>query len=305
MSRPKRISNDTTQVIRLDQGTRARLTGRKELGTLTLLTGANPGAVYTLDKARTIIGRSPDAEIRITDEGLSRRHACVIDERGCFFVEDTGSTNGTYLNGERISQRRTLNDGDRIQVGGATVLRFDLQDALEQNAAKQVYESTLRDPLTGVQNRRSLDQRLRGEFAFAVRHGSPLAVMVIDIDHFKRINDTEGHQAGDAVLRSLATMLQQTVRTEDMLARYGGEEFLVVARGIDREGVAVLAERLRRSIEKLSIAWAGTRLSVTVSIGVSCMAPDHAVPGPETLVAQADAALYRAKNAGRNRVELA
>lgn len=100
-------------------------------------------------------------------------------------------------------------------------------------------------------------------------------------------------------------MLQQTVRTEDMLARYGGEEFLVVARGIDREGVAVLAERLRRSIEKLSIAWAGTRLSVTVSIGVSCMAPDHAVPGPETLVAQADAALYRAKNAGRNRVELA
>jgi len=296
-------SSETTKVIQMNPALKEFITGEVQ-GIVTVLTGPNPGAVFTLNAPVLIIGRSRDAEIHITDAGLSRRHAKILRRPDGFFIEDLGSTNGTFYNGVRLDVPRKLEDGSRIQIGQNTVLRFSLQDKIEQEASKQMYEMTVRDPLTRLHNRRYLDERLQGEFSFAVRHGTALTVLIIDIDHFKQINDTLGHQAGDAVLRALAGGLQRMVRAEDVLARYGGEEFVLVARGIDDGSSAVFAERIRRSVESMSIPWEDDRIKITISIGLVHMG-ERKYSGPDALIAAADGALYKAKNAGRNRVEIA
>jgi two-component system cell cycle response regulator len=293
--------DETTQIIQVQQG---RAQAGPMQATLTVLTGTNPGAVYRLESPTVVIGRSADAGIPVNDRGLSRRHAQVLRLPDGFYLEDLGSTNGTFYDGERIASARKLESGCRIQIGENTVLRFSLQDELEQEAAQQMYEMTVRDPLTRLYNRRYLDERLQTEFAFAARHKTSLSVMVIDVDHFKRVNDTAGHQAGDAVLRALASALQRMVRTEDLLARYGGEEFVVAARGIDERSAGIFAERIRRNVEQLEIPWADSRLKITISIGLAHMG-EQRYPAPDALVAAADGALYQAKKRGRNRVEKA
>lgn len=298
-----RDENDTTQVIQVDERLFERAETKQKQGTLTMLTGPRPGVVFTLEQATCVIGRAETAEIQVTDSGLSRRHAQVFREAGTFYVEDLDSTNGTYLNGMLLEAPHALRDGDRIQVGQETVLRFAIQDALEQEAAKRVYEASVRDPLTRLHNRRYLDERLSGEFAYAARHGTRLAVLLLDVDHFKQLNDTKGHPAGDAVLRHLAAGLQSMVRAEDLVARYGGEEFLIVARGIDADGAKLFAERIRRAIASLSIPWEEGSIQITASIGVAWMGSDRAFDTPTALVAAADGALYKAKRAGRNRIE--
>jgi len=297
------IQDETTQIIQVQQERPDPSSGAVQ-ATLTILTGTNPGAVYKLEAPSLVIGRSADAGIPLNDRGLSRRHAQVMRLPDGFYVEDLGSTNGTFFNGERLTSPRKLENGCRIQIGETTVLRFSLQDELEQEAAQQMYEMTVRDPLTRLHNRRYLDERLQTEFAFAARHRTSLSVLVIDVDHFKRVNDTVGHQAGDAVLRGLAAALQRMVRTEDLLARYGGEEFVVAARGIDERSAGIFAERIRRNVEQLEIPWADSRLKITVSVGLAHMG-ERRYPAPDALVAAADGALYQAKKGGRNRVEKA
>ncbi len=294
--------NDTTQIIQFPKNLDNALFTGSVQGMLTVLSGPHPGAVFSLDRAVMVIGRSQEVDIKIADTGLSRSHAQVKEGADGFYLEDLGSTNGTFVNGERLTSEAKLEDGDRLQIGEKTVLRFSMHDRLEQEAARQVYEMTVRDPLTRLHNRRHLDERLQGEFAYATRHKTSLSVLVVDVDHFKRVNDTLGHPAGDAVLQALASALQRIVRTEDVLARFGGEEFVIVARGIDEKGAAAFAERIRGSIEAMTIPWQDDQLKVTVSIGLAHMEQKR-YPGPDALVAAADGALYQAKRSGRNRVE--
>lgn len=294
---------DTTQVIEYDPNALPPVS--EELhATLTVLTGPNPGAVYTLDNLKKVIGRSQDADIHIPDAGLSRRHAQLSCRPDGFYLEDLGSTNGTFSNGTRLESPQKLDDGARIQVGQNTVLRFSLLDKMEQEAAKKIYELTVRDALTRLHNRRYLDERLQGEFAYSLRHRTSLCAIIIDVDNFKRINDEYGHPAGDAALRMLAATLQRTVRAEDLLARYGGEEFVVLIRGIEAESSGLFAERIRRKVETTSIPWNGGELNITVSVGVA-FTDGRRYSNPEALVAAADGALYKAKRNGRNRVERA
>jgi diguanylate cyclase (GGDEF)-like protein len=168
-----------------------------------------------------------------------------------------------------------------------------------------MYDMSVRDGLTGLFNRRYFDERLESEHAFAVRHRSALAVLLCDIDHFKKVNDVHGHQAGDAVLRAVATELRERVRTEDVVARFGGEELVVIARGVDVNGTRQFAERLRAIVEALRIEIDDKVIAVTVSIGVAHSHAGPAAVRPEGLVASADNALYAAKRAGRNRALLA
>ena len=153
------------------------------------------------------------------------------------------------------------------------------------------------DPLTRVFNRRKLEEILGDEVARADRYATPLAAMMLDIDHFKAINDTYGHDAGDAVLVELTDRLGVVLRHVDRLARFGGEEFVVVAPGIGLEAAWDLAERLRRTVAEHTFTAVGR---VTVSIGVAALCPGET---GEALLKRADAALYRAKDGGRNRVE--
>ncbi len=295
---------DTTQVVRFAIP-EPRASKAQMAGSVTILTGHDPGAVFELKTGNNDMGRSPDVDIPIADAGLSRRHARIVNEEGDYFIEDLGSTNGTFLNGVRLSERKKLENGARIQVGETTVLRFALQDQLEQEAAKRMYEMTVRDPLTRLHNRRHLDERLKAEFAFAIRHKTALTVFVVDVDHFKQINDTRGHQAGDEVLRAMADTLQKMVRTEDLVARFGGEEFVVLARSIDERGATVFAERLRATVEALRVPWEKTEIRLTVSVGVAHCDATHQYGSSEAMVAAADGALYKAKHGGRNRVVVA
>jgi diguanylate cyclase (GGDEF)-like protein len=156
------------------------------------------------------------------------------------------------------------------------------------------------DPLTGLPNRRALDDRLAQEWARLLRHGGHLSVIMADIDHFKNVNDQFGHPVGDEVLRQVARLLADGCRESDMAARYGGEEFVVVAPETTAPAAAEFAERLRMSICSKPLAVHGKAVEVTVSFGVA----DHeGRKTPEELVQAADEALYRAKAAGRNCVK--
>ncbi|MGH9869726.1 MAG: diguanylate cyclase [Candidatus Polarisedimenticolia bacterium] len=157
------------------------------------------------------------------------------------------------------------------------------------------------DDLTGMYNRRYLSQRLQEEFARARRYGQTLACIVLDIDHFKKINDTYGHAAGDEALRQVAAIIRSHVRKSDLAVRYGGEEFLLVLFENDRNGALRVAERIRADVETRGVVWKNERLPVTVSSGVSLF-PEEGITGPDELIARADHALYSAKSSGRNMV---
>lgn len=160
------------------------------------------------------------------------------------------------------------------------------------------------DPLTGLSNRRNLDELLEREVARSVRYDRPMSVIMMDLDHFKGLNDRYGHQAGDHVLREAARVLQRTVRRHDLLARYGGEELAIVMPETSLEQAAVAAERLRIALATAEIVWRGEQLRITASFGVvgTSRMP---LRDSQELVRLADRALYRAKVQGRNRVSLA
>ncbi len=293
---------DTREVaIELDPGMQRQTA---KLGTLTVLSGRDVGAFYAMTSQAMLIGRSANAHLRLEDEGVSRNHARVVRSGEQYLLEDLGSTNGTYLGDKSIRGREQLHDNARIRIGNA-LLRFTLQDQIELDAARCVYEASVRDGLTGTFNRRHFEDRLAAELSFAMRQGTPVCALLLDVDHFKRVNDTLGHPAGDEVLRRIGKLLLQAARSEDLVARYGGEEFAIIARGIGTTDGVAFAERLRALIERSPIEWQGKRVPITVSIGVAHNRAGVALSTSEQLVAAADRALYAAKEAGRNRVELA
>jgi diguanylate cyclase (GGDEF)-like protein len=157
------------------------------------------------------------------------------------------------------------------------------------------------DGLTGVDNRRHIEERLTEAFEHAARLNEPLAVVMTDVDHFKSVNDTHGHQAGDAVLRQVADVLRDTAREIDRVGRYGGEEFLVLLPGANLEDARAYAERARAAVERREFGYEGGALRRTLSAGVAAW-PHPDVQHQEALVKLADDALYAAKSGGRNRV---
>ena len=256
--------------------------------------------MFKLEGPRCVIGRSPTAQIRLSDDGISREHAAIelLDDQ--VILHDLGSTNGTFCNGVRITSR-PLADGDKIMIGSTTILKFTYHDHLDEAFQQQMYESALRDGLTKVFNRKHFNDLLAKEFAFASRHAALLALLFIDLDFFKRVNDTFGHPAGDYVLAEVSGVLAAVIRSEDVLARFGGEEFCVLSRGTDRAGAVEMAERLRQEIAERRYVYGGKIIPVTISVGIALM-PDPTITQPEALLAAADKALYEAKRAGRNRV---
>ncbi len=268
---------------------------------LTVLTGLNLGQVFTVDQDETLIGRGRDAQVRIDDVAISRKHARILRSEGQYILEDLDSTNGIFVNGTRV-ERMGLRDGDRVQVGPGHVLRFGLLRADEEAVARQLYDGSTRDGLTRLYNRRYAGERLAMEVAYSHRHGTPFSLIMFDLDYFKRVNDGFGHLAGDVVLRIVGAQVQKILRTEDVLARYGGEEFIVLVRGVQHQSACVLAERIRRSVEHLAIPWESGTLEVTVSIGVASLLECKPKGTVEALIALADERLYAAKAGGRNRV---
>jgi two-component system cell cycle response regulator len=272
---------------------------------LLVLAGPQFGEVFSLEPGRElVVGRRDDADLSIRDDGISRRHAAIRVEGERAVIRDLGSANGTWVDGARVEEA-TLVDGSRVAIGGATTLKFVYTDELEARCQLKLAESALQDPLTGLSNRRHLEERLSAEMAAAHRHARPVSVLLVDVDHFKVVNDRHGHLAGDEALKMVALVLRGAVRKEDVLARYGGEEFVVVARETALAGARALGERIRRAVERSRCAWQGQDLAVTVSIGVAVTVgagPLAPARSERELLEAADRALYLAKQGGRNRV---
>ena len=274
----------------------------EERPVLTIITGLNAGQVFSLGPGRALVGRSHDCQLRLFDPGISRHHCRVtmLDD-GTFALEDLHSTNGVFVDGKQVRET-VLRGGERIQVGSDVVVRFGYTDETEEALAKRLYESSTRDPLTRAFTRKYLDERMEAELAYARRHSTPLGLIILDLDHFKAVNDTFGHPAGDAVLRGLASLVMDLVRTEDVFARYGGEEFVVLARGIKPKGMLDFAERIRKAVEQKEFRYRGRTLEVTLSAGVANLSELSDSATFDSLVSLADTRVYKAKSEGRNRV---
>ena len=269
---------------------------------LVAYAGEALGRIYPLRPGRLIIGRAAHCEIPLLDGEVSRQHAALTLSEGpepTLTVEDLGSTNGTRINEVVLKGPRPLRPEDRLSLGGH-VLKLVALDPLEKAFHQTLLDQGQKDALTGLSNRRAIMAELANRFQLAVRYGRPRAVVLFDLDHFKEVNDTHGHPAGDAVLRSFAEVAHQSFREPDLVGRIGGEEFLVLLPETELEGARVGAERLRRALEATPVDIGTGLIQVTCSLGVASRREDD--PEAGALVGRADAALYKAKAAGRNRI---
>lgn len=271
---------------------------------LILLAGGIPGSMLPLVSGSNWIGRGPENSLVLPEPSVSRRHALLdVAEDGRISLTDQGSTNGTFVNGRRLASRETvvLNDGDRLRIGASVVLKFVRPDRFEERFQREMYERTVRDGLTGLYNRTYFLNEISPLAQRSASQGLGTAILMLDIDHFKHFNDVHGHQSGDAVLREVANVLRLGARPDDLIARYGGEEFLLALPAHSLKQAMERAERIRGGLEQRPLRINGAALSVTASIGVA-FTPTGGHRAAARMIACADLHLYRAKEAGRNRV---
>jgi two-component system, cell cycle response regulator len=296
------VAIDWDDITRVQDGppgsTKAKVD--REHAYLIVLAGNAMGEMFKLSRKQTVIGRGQTAHIRMMDEGVSREHCEIQAEGDSMILHDLGSTNGTFCRGTRVD-RHTLEDGDKILVGSSTVLKFTYHDSLDELFQRQMYESALRDDLTKTFNRKYFTDRLESEFAYAMRTKADLSLVTFDLDHFKQVNDTYGHPAGDQVLSEVSQVVALLIRVEDVFARIGGEEFAVICRGADRMQGLTVAERIRQAVASHNITIDDKLLTVAISAGVASV-PNPRINDAQALIAAADQALYDAKRSGRNRV---
>lgn len=294
--RPAPLSPNTLVELALTPAARSR-------GILLVIGGVQTGRVLSLSAGPSVtIGRSPSATHRLDEPSVSSSHVRVIRAGDRYVLVDEQATNGTFVNGARVTEPLPLSDGDRVQLGPLIVLRFALVNEAEEASLKMVYESAHRDGLTGVFNRKHFEERLIAELAYAERHGKELSVILLDLDHFKDVNDKYGHLAGDQVLRTAASIIARGSRAEDVVARYGGEEFVQVVRDVAAGSALGIAERTRLAVAEATTDIGGRSISLTVSGGVASLSCCRGRRDRDALLRVADERLYRAKVAGRNRI---
>jgi diguanylate cyclase (GGDEF)-like protein len=290
----------------------ARPAARERHPALVFLRGELLAAPIPLERDEVTLGRALEADVRVNDARASRMHARITVEHDRpsgetrYRLQDLGSTNGTLLNGESVREAY-LQDGDKVTVG-EQLLRFALLDDIDQEYQRHIHRLLAHDELTGLLTSKSFFSELRREAARAETEGRPFCVLMMDLDHFKAVNDTHGHLVGSQTLEEIGALIMGALRAGDVAARFGGEEFAAFLLNADCAQGLVAAERVRAAIE--AHYFAATRrgaavetnetLRITISIGVASF-PDDA-RDPIELVELADTALYRAKNLGRNRV---
>ncbi len=286
--------------------------------TISVLRGSEVGQLRFVDSAGASVGRLETSKLRFSDPAVSREHARLYMQDNSFFLVDLGSSNGTFVDEGAVSEAMQLPPSCRIRFGKRTVVQFTAVDEMGAEAFEHLQRALFMDPLTGTGNRTYLDLRMREEVSYGQRHAHPVGVLLVDLDHFKELNDRFGHLAGDRFLKRAGRILEDCVRTEDSVYRYGGDEFCVLVRGIGREGLRLMAERIRAAVETLRVGVGDTEAGLTVSIGVASLIPgddpagntlameieDEPLDVGTEIIRRADTALYQAKANGRNSVEL-
>lgn len=253
-----------------------------------------------LPMGSTIVGRGQDAQFKLEDELVSRTHCAITFDGIEVCVEDLGSTNGTFVDGSPVMKKSKLDSEKRLQIG-RMVLKVEFKDPNEEAFDRNLFEAATRDSLTKISNRRTFMDRSLGELSFARRNNCYVHTIMIDVDHFKRINDTFGHQCGDLVLKEIARILQEEKRDSDLLARYGGEEFIMLFNCGGTKDAQKSAERIRAAIERHRFSWKDTIIPVTISLGLSSKQGAN-ITTIDDLIAESDKLLYIAKQNGRNQV---
>ncbi len=285
-----------------------------------------PQRIYTM-------GRGGNCDIRINDKSISREHCRIQWQGNSIVINDTDSTNGIFVNNRKIS-KAAVKDGDFITLGQTTIsvrivprddetltpsdtlvmeqkLKMILEEIDDPGLAgklkeiKRIFERKKRklselaykDGLTGLYNRRFFNKELEKEITRVKRYGTSVSLLLMDLDHFKKLNDTYGHQKGDQVLIDVSDLILKNSRRMDIPCRYGGEEIAVILPQTELSRAVILAEKLRRMIQEST---AGKGVEVTVSIGAAGYTP--LTDTPETMISEADTQLYKAKNNGRNQV---
>ncbi|MCP3100412.1 GGDEF domain-containing protein [Myxococcus sp. K15C18031901] len=266
---------------------------------LVVIYGLDLGRKFDLTREETLIGRSSRSDIQIDQESVSRNHAAISNTREGVRIRDEGSTNGTFINDELVEGERELRNGDLVKIG-RTIFKYIAGGNIEAAYHDEIYRLTTMDGLTQIYNRRYFDEQLDREISRSRRYERTLSLVLMDIDHFKAVNDRYGHLAGDSVLKQLASTVRTRIRREDVFARYGGEEFGILLPEVALPGAKQLAEKVRRLVEKQRFEFDRQAIPVTISLGVAVLESLHREPGD--LVRAADERLFDAKSSGRNRV---
>ena len=264
---------------------------------LIVVSGMMLGLRIELTDVPVIIGRSSECGLALPHPSVSRQHCRVWREDGRYLIQDMASTNSTILNGKAVT-RAELRDGDQISVG-SNAIKFFVGASTEASYHHELIDLAIYDSLTGFYNRRHFRTLLDEEVEKA-KNSTALSLLMLDLDSFKDVNDRYGHLVGDQVLSAVAQAIRECAPPAAPIGRLGGEEFALALRGATLAAAAELAERMRAAVAAQLIETGEQRLAVTISIGVAQTGADCATSSD--LLRSADAALYRAKEGGRNRV---
>ncbi|MEP6569687.1 MAG: GGDEF domain-containing protein [Acidobacteriota bacterium] len=308
---PSQNNEDGPEFTQLQPPDKAVKSPQKERRpALVSLRGELMAVPIPLERDEVIIGRAIEADVRLNDTRASRLHARISSEldpatnQPICRIADLGSTNGTLVNGEPITEV-TLNDGDKIVIGDH-LFRFDLLDEIDREFQQQIHRLIAHDELTGLLTSKSFFSELRREAARAEADSQPFCVLMMDLDHFKEVNDTYGHLVGSSTLEETGHLIKESLRAGDVASRFGGEEFAAFLLDANYAQGLVAAERVRAAVAQHKFASTRrdvpgqTTHQITISIGVAAY-PDDATD-PIHLIELADSALYRAKRSGRNRI---
>lgn len=274
---------------------------------LVQYSGSKLGKRYPLTEKSNVVGRSPTVQLIINEASVSRQHARFVLHGDHVAVEDMGSSNGTFVNDVRADGLVTLKDGDIVRLG-TVLLKFFAHDNVDSIMHDKIYRMATIDAGTQIFNKQYLLDALDSEFKFSKTYDRELAIIYYDLDHFKSVNDTFGHNAGDYVLRESAALVKSTVRKDDILGRYGGEEFVIILPNTDAKIAAELAERIRHKHEThpflIEFEQQGQKRRIqhrqTISMGVQQLTANLSTP--KELLEAADQKLYNSKQTGRNKV---
>lgn len=293
--------NDVTMRIPVNSGN-ASPAPKKGITTIRVVAGRDMLSFVSISpKDQILIGRDESAELRLQDRAVSNRHAIVnSDANGNMIIIDLGSTNGTFVNGQRVERSR-LRSGDYLEIGDVALRVSSLSAAELRHLTRVVnrLQSAHRDPLTGLLTRAYLDEELPKLLKRCVDLSAPISCVFIDLDKFKPINDTYGHQVGDEVLKNIARIIMMQVRSGDPSIRYGGDEILVIFPGISEEIAYKVVSRIQRAVMQHDWGRIAAGLSMSASFGIATHVADDTL---ETWLKHADESVYKAKAMGRNAI---
>jgi len=292
-------SKDKTNVVSSNTLKVKLESAKKDKASLRQMNGTFIGRKYPINQGSTLVGRDPGLDVTINEDSVSRRHAELVYDGTSLQIMDLGSTNGTFINDVPV-KNKTASHGDVIRFGNI-MFKYIPAGSVETMFHDELSNLAHLDGLTGCFNRKYILDYLETEVKRCQKLELPLSLIMLDLDHFKLINDTYGHLTGDYVLKETVRLLRDKVlRTSDVLGRYGGEEFCVImSEAALRTGVDV-AERIRKAVEKNEYLFEGKTLTMTVSAGVAQINKKDETS--KDLIEVADKALYKAKESGRNKV---